>query len=45
MRISAAPTGKRPLKGDFVMSLGAKDRVVGVAQFVAAVNMENGDGE
>ena len=45
MRISAAPTGKRPLKGDFVISLGAKDRVTAVAQFVAAVSMDNGDGE
>ena len=40
MRISAAPAGKRPLKGDFVISLGAKEQVSGVAKYVPIVSAE-----
>ncbi len=39
MRISAAPAGKRPLKGDFVISMGAKERVASVAKYVQMVTV------
>jgi DNA gyrase subunit A len=43
MRVSAAPAGKRPFKGDFVISMGAKERVAGVAKYVAVIEVKNGD--
>jgi DNA gyrase subunit A len=42
MRISAAPAGKRPLKGDYVISMGAKEQVQTVVKYQQAVTVENG---
>jgi DNA gyrase subunit A len=45
MRISAAPAGKRNAKGDFVISMGAKERVTAVVKYmpmVTATPPENG---
>ncbi len=38
MRLSAAPSGKRPIRGDFVISIGARESVAAVVKYQPTIS-------
>ncbi|MCA9907399.1 MAG: hypothetical protein KC519_02035, partial [Anaerolineae bacterium] len=45
MRLSLAPVGKRPLKGDYVISMGVKEQVASIAKYQSMVEAPENGGE